>query len=163
MNRRTDGGWIGRCVRERGRGGREGGREGREGREGGRGGRGGREGREIGGRDRKREGERERKRERGLWREDGPDPCILFPDWNQTDWPGPVPIPAEEQKLILPMVMQYLCPPWVTFIGLGAVSAAVMSSADSSVLSASAMFARNIYKLIFRQKVRTLCRYTTDN
>ena len=49
--------------------------------------------------------------------------------------------------------MQYLCPAWVTFIGLGAVSAAVMSSADSSVLSASAMFARNIYKLIFRQKV----------
>ncbi|KAI0222413.1 High-affinity choline transporter 1 [Lamellibrachia satsuma] len=73
-------------------------------------------------------------------------------DWNQTDWSGPVPIPPEEQKLILPMVMQYLCPPWVTFIGLGAVSAAVMSSADSSVLSASAMFARNIYKLIFRQK-----------
>ena len=55
--------------------------------------------------------------------------------------------------MILPMVMQYLCPSWVTFIGLGAVSAAVMSSADSSVLSASAMFARNIYKLIFRQKV----------
>ena len=52
------------------------------------------------------------------------------------------------------MVMQYLCPPAVTFIGLGAVSAAVMSSADSSILSASSMFARNIYKLIFRQKVR---------
>ena len=48
--------------------------------------------------------------------------------------------------------MQYLCPSWVTFIGLGAVSAAVMSSADSSVLSASSMFARNVYKLIFRQK-----------
>ena len=47
----------------------------------------------------------------------------------------------------------YPYPPWVTLIGLGAVSAAVMSSADSSVLSASAMFARNIYKLIFRQKV----------
>jgi len=55
--------------------------------------------------------------------------------------------------MILPIVMQYLCPAGVTFIGLGAVSAAVMSSADSSVLSASSMFARNIYKLIFRQKV----------
>jgi high affinity choline transporter 7 len=65
----------------------------------------------------------------------------------------PVPIPAVDHKMILPMVMEYLCPDWVTFIGLGAVSAAVMSSADSSVLSAASMFARNIYKLIFRQKV----------
>ncbi|KAI5703770.1 hypothetical protein M8J76_012736 [Diaphorina citri] len=30
-----------------------------------------------------------------------------------------------------------------------------MSSADSSVLSASSMFARNVYKLIFRQNVST--------
>ena len=66
---------------------------------------------------------------------------------------GKVPIPDTEYKLILPMVMQYLCPPAVTFVGLGAVSAAVMSSADSSILSAASMFARNIYKLIFRQKV----------
>ncbi|KAK2160481.1 hypothetical protein LSH36_132g01006 [Paralvinella palmiformis] len=73
-------------------------------------------------------------------------------DWNQTDWKGEVPIVPEDRKLILPMVMQFLCPSWVTFIGLGAVSAAVMSSADSSVLSASSMFARNVYKLIFRQK-----------
>ena len=78
---------------------------------------------------------------------------LLTSDWNQTDWKGEVPIIPEDRKLILPMVMQFLCPSWVTFIGLGAVSAAVMSSADSSVLSASSMFARNVYKLIFRQKV----------
>lgn len=54
--------------------------------------------------------------------------------------------------MILPMVLQYLTPDFVSFFGLGAVSAAVMSSADSSVLSASSMFARNVYKLIFRQK-----------
>ena len=79
---------------------------------------------------------------------------VIWTDWTKTDLsPDRIPIPPGEEKMILPFVMQYLCPAWVTFIGLGAVSAAVMSSADSSVLSASAMFARNIYKLIFRQKV----------
>ncbi|TNN65151.1 High affinity choline transporter 1 [Liparis tanakae] len=53
--------------------------------------------------------------------------------------------------MILPIVLQHLCPPFVSFFGLGAVSAAVMSSADSSILSASSMFARNIYQLTFRQ------------
>jgi high affinity choline transporter 7 len=59
--------------------------------------------------------------------------------------------------MILPMVLQYLTPSFVSFFGLGAVSAAVMSSADSSVLSASSMFARNVYKLIFRQRVSIYC------
>ena len=69
-----------------------------------------------------------------------------------TDYNGTLPIPPENQKLILPLVLQYLTPTYVSFFGLGAISAAVMSSADSSVLSASSMFARNIWKLVFRQK-----------
>ncbi|XP_061181009.1 high-affinity choline transporter 1-like isoform X1 [Saccostrea echinata] len=77
-------------------------------------------------------------------------------DWNSTDYTikdhREFPIPPENMNLILPMVMQYLTPTWVAFFGLGAVSAAVMSSADSSILSASSMFARNIYKLLFRQQ-----------
>ncbi|XP_022319213.2 high-affinity choline transporter 1-like [Crassostrea virginica] len=77
-------------------------------------------------------------------------------DWNSTDYTlkdnRKFPIPEEDMNLILPLVMQYLTPPWVAFFGLGAVSAAVMSSADSSILSASSMFARNIYKLLFRQQ-----------
>ena len=56
-------------------------------------------------------------------------------------------------QMTMPLVLQYLTPSGVSFIGLGAVSAAVMSSVDSSVLSASSMFAHNIYRTIFRQKV----------
>lgn len=57
-----------------------------------------------------------------------------------------------DTRLTMPLVLQYLTPGWVAFIGLGAISAAVMSSADSSVLSASSMFSHNIYKIIFRPK-----------
>jgi len=75
--------------------------------------------------------------------------------WNETDYflvhNKTLPIPKDDTRMILPMVLQYLTPSFVSFFGLGAVSAAVMSSADSSVLSASSMFARNVYKLIFRQ------------
>eukprot|EP00105_Crassostrea_gigas_P046292 XP_019930440.1 PREDICTED: high-affinity choline transporter 1 [Crassostrea gigas] len=77
-------------------------------------------------------------------------------DWNSTAYvtkdnfnASDIPNRASD---ILPLVLQYLTPEWVSFFGLGAVSAAVMSSADSSILSASCMFARNIYKMIFRQK-----------
>lgn len=73
--------------------------------------------------------------------------------WNETAYTGPYPLTPTETSHVLPMVMQYLTPEWVSFFGLGAVSAAVMSSADSSVLSASSMFARNIYKLMFRHQV----------
>ncbi|GFS03463.1 high affinity choline transporter 1-like [Elysia marginata] len=69
-------------------------------------------------------------------------------DWNATSYGYPE-IRAEDQTLILPLVMRYLCPEVVTFIGLGAVSAAVMSSTDSSVLSSSCMFSRNVYGVIY--------------
>ncbi|XP_017396575.1 high affinity choline transporter 1 [Cebus imitator] len=72
-------------------------------------------------------------------------------DWNQTAYGPPDPKTNEEADMILPIVLQYLCPVYISFFGLGAVSAAVMSSADSSILSASSMFARNIYQLSFRQ------------
>ncbi|XP_034048358.1 high-affinity choline transporter 1-like [Thalassophryne amazonica] len=72
-------------------------------------------------------------------------------DWNQTSYGAISPEDKYEADKILPIVLQHLCPPFVSFFGLGAVSAAVMSSADSSILSASSMFARNIYQLAFRQ------------
>lgn len=78
-----------------------------------------------------------------------------LPDWNQTSYGGVAPKDKDQADMILPIVLQHLCPPFVSFFGLGAVSAAVMSSADSSILSASSMFARNIYQLAFRQSVST--------
>jgi high affinity choline transporter 7 len=52
------------------------------------------------------------------------------------------------------MVIKYLTPHIVGVIGLGAVSAAVMSSSDSSILSASSMFAQNIIKTIVCSKAK---------
>ncbi|XP_037345418.1 high-affinity choline transporter 1-like [Pungitius pungitius] len=72
-------------------------------------------------------------------------------DWNQTSYGSIAPKDKDQSDMILPIVLQHLCPSYVSFFGLGAVSAAVMSSADSSILSASSMFARNIYQLAFRQ------------
>ncbi|XP_075546733.1 high-affinity choline transporter 1-like [Dermacentor variabilis] len=62
-----------------------------------------------------------------------------------------VPLTGEATSLTLPLVLQYLTPGFVSAMGLGAVSAAVMSSSDSSILSAASMFAWNIYKLGIRQ------------
>ena len=47
---------------------------------------------------------------------------------------------------MLPYVLRHLTPPAVAVIGLGAVAAAVMSSVDSSILSASSMAAWNVYR-----------------
>ncbi|XP_022206261.2 high-affinity choline transporter 1 [Nilaparvata lugens] len=67
------------------------------------------------------------------------------PDFNRN-------ITVDDASIIMPLVFKYMTPTWVSFFGLGAVSAAVMSSADSSILASSAMFSRNIYKLTFRPK-----------
>lgn len=66
------------------------------------------------------------------------------------------PFANNQSDMILPIVMQHLTPTAVSFVGLGAVSAAVMSSADSSILSASSLFSRNVYKLAVRQEVRKM-------
>ncbi|XP_071119696.1 high affinity choline transporter 1-like [Haliotis cracherodii] len=71
-------------------------------------------------------------------------------DWNQTSYDGVIPFPPEMQSSILPLVLNYLCPLPVSMIGLGAISAAVMSSADSVNLAASSVAAKNIYSDIFR-------------
>ncbi|GFN83155.1 high-affinity choline transporter 1 [Plakobranchus ocellatus] len=73
-------------------------------------------------------------------------------DWNATSYDGPIPIPDHMQSYILPLALNYLSPLPVAISGIGAVSAAVMSSADSCILSTSSVLTKNIYQDIFRPK-----------
>ncbi|NXS11459.1 SC5A7 protein, partial [Neodrepanis coruscans] len=73
-------------------------------------------------------------------------------DWNQTSYGLPSPFERGESVMILPLVLHYLCPAYISTAGLGAIAAAAMSSADSALLSAGSMFAHNIYRKILRKK-----------
>ncbi|RMF36901.1 MAG: sodium:solute symporter [Planctomycetota bacterium] len=53
---------------------------------------------------------------------------------------------APEPQAVLPFVLRYLTPSVVALLGLCAVAAAVMSSIDSSILSAASMFSWNVYR-----------------
>lgn len=58
-----------------------------------------------------------------------------------------------DAALVLPYVIRYLTPGALATIGLGAVAAAVMSSVDSSVLSASSMASWNVYRPLVKPKI----------
>lgn len=71
------------------------------------------------------------------------------PSWVALGASGPPPNPA----LILPYVIRYLTPGFVAALGLGAVVAAVLSSVDASILSASSMTSWNIYRPLFKPNI----------
>ncbi|XP_025113579.1 high affinity choline transporter 1-like [Pomacea canaliculata] len=54
--------------------------------------------------------------------------------------------------MVLPLMLKEFTPDAVSIMGLGAVSAAVMSSMDSAVLGSSSMFTHNLYKPSLRPK-----------
>jgi high affinity choline transporter 7 len=62
------------------------------------------------------------------------------------DWTGIAGGAPPDAATTLPWVIRHLTPAWVAMIGLGAVAAAVMSSADSSILSASSMASWNVFR-----------------
>ena len=68
-------------------------------------------------------------------------------DWNQTDHGE---IQESDVHHVMALSLRYLCPKWVYFLGLGAISAATMSSADSCILAAASLFTSNIYKSVIR-------------
>lgn len=68
------------------------------------------------------------------------------------DWEA-LGVPVPEPALVLPWVLRYLTDPWIAAVGLGALAAAVMSSVDSSILSASSMGAWNVYRPLWKPDV----------
>ena len=69
------------------------------------------------------------------------------------DWSAMGLQPPPDSASTLPHVVRYLTSPWIATIGLGAIAAAVMSSVDSSILSASSMAGWNVFRPLFRPQI----------
>jgi high affinity choline transporter 7 len=77
-------------------------------------------------------------------------PAMIGATAASIDWSAASVGPPPEAAMVLPYMLRYLAPPMVAAVGLGAIAAAVMSSIDSSFLSASSMFVWNVYRPLLR-------------
>jgi high affinity choline transporter 7 len=77
-------------------------------------------------------------------------PALIGMGSSLVDWASMgLPAPPDDAS-ILPHAVRYLTHPVVATVALGAVAAAVMSSVDSSILSASSLATWNVYRPLFR-------------
>ena len=70
-----------------------------------------------------------------------------------TDWSTLGLSAAPDGPSTLPYVIRYMTHPVISTIGLGAIAAAVMSSVDSSILSASSLASWNVYRPLVKPKI----------
>jgi high affinity choline transporter 7 len=80
-------------------------------------------------------------------------PIVIGVISHQADWVGMGLTAPDPAANTLPWVIRYLTNPWIATIGLGAIAAAVMSSVDSSILSASSLFSWNVFRPLIRPQV----------
>jgi high affinity choline transporter 7 len=76
-------------------------------------------------------------------------------DWNAVGGPEVAATLASTPSQVLPLQFREAVPGWVGIVGLGAVAAAVMSSTDSSILSATSMAAWNGWRRLVRPQAST--------
>lgn len=81
-------------------------------------------------------------------------PCILgiiavSTRWEEIPEVGTI---ADKSSSALSYLIKYLCPQVVSYIGLGALAAATMSTTDSAMLASATVFSINIYKPIIHKK-----------
>ncbi|KAL1428462.1 hypothetical protein MTO96_002837 [Rhipicephalus appendiculatus] len=65
-------------------------------------------------------------------------------------YPGPYYLRNKDSNRVLPNSIRYLTSGLVSIMGLIGITAAIMSSADSSMLSASSMVTKNVYQSVIR-------------
>ncbi|PTX55008.1 high affinity choline transporter 7 [Melghirimyces profundicolus] len=92
----------------------------------------------------------------GVWAIVAAVPAVLIGALGYTaDWSALGVQEPENSAMILPYVLRYMTPEWLAALGLGALAAAVMSSVDSSILSASSLASWNVYRPLLKPKATT--------
>ncbi|KAH9368175.1 hypothetical protein HPB48_010644 [Haemaphysalis longicornis] len=91
--------------------------------------------------------------------------CVAFPsaivgafgkvtNFTAAGYPGPYDLLPADRKDVLPIAVRYVTPTIVQIVGSLTIAASVMSTVDSSTLSASTLVARNVYHSLIRPKAR---------